>query len=103
MLEGILCLIFYVKIASADCFSIICVAAMAEQQKRLGFSYEGKVYERRDAQSSKVGFSILHLLVLCVIFMAYSAMDQFCDCSLLLQNCNMVKMLDVLVAFIYFL
>lgn len=38
-------------------FYITCSAASADQQKRSGHSYEGKIYERHETKSSKVGFS----------------------------------------------
>ena len=39
-------------------------AAITEQPKRMGYSYEDKVYERRDAKSSKVVSQIPHIFLL---------------------------------------
>jgi len=42
-------------------------AAITEQPKRMGYSYEDKVYERRDAKSSKVVSQIHHLSFIFVV------------------------------------
>uniref|UniRef100_A0A2P2M0N7 Homeobox-DDT domain protein RLT1 isoform X3 n=1 Tax=Rhizophora mucronata TaxID=61149 RepID=A0A2P2M0N7_RHIMU len=36
------------------------IGSMAEQQKRLGYSYEGKAYERHDSKSSKASARAVH-------------------------------------------
>ncbi|KAF9672382.1 hypothetical protein SADUNF_Sadunf11G0036000 [Salix dunnii] len=57
------------------------IAAITEQPKRMGYSYEDKVYERHDAKSSKVVSQIPHIFLLFL----------WCTLPVAFQSCTSAK------------